>query len=67
MWVGGLCGFPLGCGGLCLLIGLFFGVFFTGFFFFFLLGACVDLVVEWEAGGVNLVAQGEALILISGY
>ena len=37
-------------------ISLFFGVFFTGFFFFFWLDACVDLVVEWEAGGVNLVA-----------
>ena len=41
--------------------------FFYWFFFFFWLDACVDLVVEWEAGGVNLVAQGEALILISGY
>ena len=38
VWVGGLCGFQLGCGGLFLLIGLFFGVFFTGFFFFFLVG-----------------------------
>ena len=28
--------------------------FFTSFFFFFLLDAGVDLVAEWEAGGVDL-------------
>ena len=35
-------------------IGLCFGVFFTGFFFFFWLNSGVDLVIQWEAGGVDL-------------
>ena len=55
MWVSGLCGFQLGCGGLFSLIGLFFGPFLLGFYFlFFLLDAGVDLVAKWEVGGVDL-------------
>ena len=27
----------------------------------------VNFVAQWKAGGVDLVAQGEALILISGF
>ena len=38
--------------------------FFTGFFFFFLLDAGVDLVAQWEVGDVDL-DNGGCLMMVA--